>query len=112
VYALGFDFVEPQYDANVNAPFIDSTFTVTLKNGAATVNSFTFNAPNDTTAFVWVWSSVAFNRMEIRETIGGNENEFFGPFYSGTTPTVPLPPTALLLSSGLLGLLAWRKKLP
>ena len=33
-----------------------------------------------------VWSDSFFNRIEIRETIGGNGNEFFGQFYQGMTP--------------------------
>lgn len=43
--SFGFDFVEPQFDPNVNAAFIDSTFTVSLFNGANGIGSFTFNAP-------------------------------------------------------------------
>jgi len=91
VFSLGFDFVKPQTDPNVNAAFGNSTFTVTLKNGATTVDSFNFSSPSiafptDTADFVGVWSDAAFNRVEIRETVGGIDNEFFGQVYTGIAP--------------------------
>ncbi len=95
VVALGFDFVEPRFDPHVNAPFVDSTFGVTLKSGGAIVGSFFFNAPNDTAAFVGVWSALSFDRVEIREVVGDIENEFWGQFY--TTPALrsDIAPTSL-----------------
>ena len=104
VYSLGFDFVEPEFDPNINAPFVDSTFTVTMLLSGAPVDSFTFNAPNDIAAFVGMWSDSPFDRVEIRETVGGIENEFFGQFYTGTTlppSDVPVPSTVALLGTGL-----------
>jgi len=56
VHSFGFEFVEPEFDQNVNAPFVDSTFTVSLLSGGTNVDSFTFNAPNDQAAFFGVWS--------------------------------------------------------
>jgi hypothetical protein len=103
VQAFGFDFVEPQFDPNVNAAFVDSTFTVTLLQGASPVGSFTFNAPNDTAAFVGAISSVAFNSVQIRETTGGIENEFFGQFYTAATVPVPEPAGWALWLAGLAG---------
>jgi len=102
VHSLGFEFVEPQTDPMVNGPFEDSTFTVTLLSGATTVDSFSFNVPNDQAAFVGVWSSPSqgFDALQIRETTGGIGNEFFGDFYMGTQP-VPVPGAVLL---GMLGL--------
>lgn len=111
VFSLGFDFVEPERDPLVNAPFVDSTFTVTVKNGAVALFSFTFNAPNDTAAFVGVWGDQAFDRVEIRETIGDDENEFFGRVYTGPVSiSVPEPGSIALLSAGLLALAGgWRR---
>ena len=98
VHSFGFDFVEPETDPNVNATFEDSTFSVTLKNGAATVGSFSFTRPNDSAEFVGVWTDTgeAFDRVLVRETIGNNENEFFGQFYTGTAAPVPEPCTLAL----------------
>lgn len=81
--AIGFDFVEPEFDPHIFGDFVDSTFTVTLFNGATMVDSFVFNAPNDTAAFVGYRADSIFDRIEIRETIGDNENEIFGQFYLG-----------------------------
>ena len=104
VFSLGFEFVEPT-SGTVNVPpsqVVDSTFTVSLLSGATGVNSFTFNAPDDEAAFIGVWSTAdqGFDSVEIRETIGGIDNEFFGEFYLGVEP-VPLPGAVLL---GILGL--------
>jgi hypothetical protein len=110
VFSLGFDFVEPEDDPNVNEPFIDSTFGVSLFDGGSLVDSFTFNAANDIAAFVGVWGDTPFNRVEIREIDGGIDNEFFGQIYTGTTP-VPIPSTLFLLSSGFTGIFLIRRKL-
>jgi hypothetical protein len=122
VYSVGFDFVEPRLDPWVNpsgtTPFIDSTFSVTLKNGATTINSFTFSPPNDAASFFGAWSDTAFNRVEIRETTGGAENEFLGQFYTGgqvlQPAVVPEPASLVLLVSGLAAMAGfrwWRKPL-
>jgi hypothetical protein len=99
VFALGFDFAEPENDPNLgNAPPIDSSFLVTLLQGAIPVGTFTFNEPNDTAAFVGVWSDMSFDRVEIRETVGGADNEFFGQFYtSARAPGVIPEPAAILI---------------
>ena len=112
VGALGFDFVEPEFDPNANAPFVDSTFHVTLLNGVTSVGSFNFNAANDIAAFVGVRSTAAFNRVQIREltALSGGENEFYGEFYTAPAP-VPEPETyALMLAGlGLVGFAARRR---
>ena len=114
VFAVGFDFVELESDPDVSPGFVDSTFTVTLRDGVIDVGAFTFNAPNDVAAFVGAWTDVGFDTMEIRETTGTNENEIFGQFYIGTTGTTPVPEpcTMLLLGAGLAGIgLFGRKRL-
>jgi hypothetical protein len=84
VYSYGFDFVEPQFSTpNINAPFVDSTFAVSLFSNSTPVGAFTFNAPNDVAAFAGVWTDMAFNNVQIREIVGGIENEFFGEVYTG-----------------------------
>lgn len=82
--SLGFDVVEPENDYNGSGgqPFIDSTFAIRLFNGSTFVDQALFNVSNDKAAFVGVSSAGAFNRVEIREAIGGVENEYFGQFYT------------------------------
>ncbi|MCX6917531.1 MAG: hypothetical protein NT167_31600, partial [Verrucomicrobia bacterium] len=41
-------------------------------------------------AFVGVQCSEPFDRLEIRETSGGCDNEFFGEFYSGGPPALAI----------------------
>lgn len=105
VYSFGFDFVEPRFDPNLNGTFIDSTFSVTLLNGITTVGSFNFARPNDSAQFVGVWmeSGPSFNRVQIREIVGGSENEFFGQFYTGVSPTAVPEPSSLALACVAFG---------
>jgi hypothetical protein len=120
VFAMGFEFVEPSVGGGTtDTCFVsvctDSTFTVTLMNGVTPVDLFLFNAPNDVAAFVGVWSSVAFDRMVIRETIGGIDDEFWGEVYTGTTaaPTaVPEPASLLMIGTGLIGTAYLRRRKP
>jgi hypothetical protein len=91
-FSLGFDFAEPSGG-------IDSTFSITLLNGVSPVGSFTFDAPDDVGAFVGVWSDASFNRAQIRETVGGSDDEFFGHFYTGTAPL----PEPSIFALGIFG---------
>lgn len=84
-YSFGFEFVEPEHDPLINAPFLDSRFALTLKNGATIVATIPFEVPNDLLWFIGVWSDTPFTRLEIREIVGGIENEFFGRFYTGVS---------------------------
>lgn len=113
IFSFGFDFHEPTTPGeppafpnvcNTSVGCVDSTFTVTLLFSAVPVDSFSFNRPNDVLAFVGVTSSIAFDRIEIRETVGTNDNEFFGNFLIGRVQVVPEPSILALLGLGLLGL--------
>ena len=104
VFSMGFEFVEPSSptpppDGCNTGACLDSTFTVTLRNGGTFVDSFTFNALDDQAWFIGVWTDVAFDSMTIDETTGGIGNEYFNRFYAGTEP-VPEPGTLLLFGTG------------
>jgi hypothetical protein len=107
VYSLGFDFNEPSLGGQAtNTCFVavctDSTFLVTLLSGGSVVGSFTYNAPDDVAAFVGVWSTVAFDRVEIRDLTATIDDEYWGQFYTGTRSPVPEPSTVVLVGAGLL----------
>jgi hypothetical protein len=91
VYSLGFEFIEP----NATMPLwggtpVDSTYQVTLFSGITQVGQFTFNAPDDVaTAFIGVWSDTAFDRaviIDITPSPNSDDDEYFGEFFTGTTP--------------------------
>ena len=111
IYSFGFEFYEPtDADPIVADAFIDSTFEVTLKNGAIPVGSFTFNADNDVLSFVGVTSSLLFDQVEIIESVGGGENEVYGTFFTGSTQIIPEPSTLVLTVASLLGGLGLRRR--
>ena len=87
VSSLGFDFVEPR---TTIPPWggtpVNSMFQVTLFNGTTQIGQFNFDVPDDVVAFIGVHSSLAFNRAVIIDTTGNDDDEYFGQFYTGTTP--------------------------
>jgi hypothetical protein len=91
VFALGFDFVEPDSTMpDFGGTPVDSTFEVVLFAEDTEVDRFTFNAPDDELAFVGVWSDTPFDRVTIIDLTGDHDDEFFGEFYSAAIP----PPCA------------------
>jgi hypothetical protein len=98
VYALGFDFVQPDATMPVwGAPAVDSTFEVTLYDGASIVGSTQFSAiATDVPTFLGVWSDVAFSTVtiiDVTDTPFIDDDEYFGEFYTGATPAPPPGPT-------------------
>lgn len=83
-HAFGFDIVEPT--ADTYGEFIESTFTITLFSEGLQVAQFEYQPPNDSTAFVGAWADALFDRVSIRETVGGGNDEYFGHFYTGNIP--------------------------
>jgi hypothetical protein len=89
VYALGFEFVEPDLTmpAYGGTPG-DSTFEVVLYSGSTEVARASFNAPDDVVTFFGVWSSRPFDRVTIVDTTGNDDDEYFGQFFTGVIPKV------------------------
>jgi hypothetical protein len=89
VYALGFDFVEPD---QTMPPFggtpVPSTYQITLFNGPDQVGQLNFTVPHpDVAAFVGIQSNTAFDRVWIIDVTDSpfiDDNEYFGEFYTGT----------------------------
>ena len=87
VYALGFEVIEPHTTMpSWGGTPVDSTYVVTLFAGDAQVGQFTFNVSDDVVAFVGVWSTTAFDRIVIIDTSDSDDDEYFGEFFTGTTP--------------------------
>lgn len=110
--AIGFYMHEPSANLGLtadscNATCVDSTFSITLFNGLVQVGTDSVNIADDTLVFYGIQSSLPFDRVEIRETSGGIDNEFFGDFY---TAPVPEPGTWTLLALGVGVLLSRRRR--
>lgn len=101
VYAAGFDFVEPTRNKDCFATCFESTFEITVYSGATSLGTFSWQPPNDTLAFWGVWTDVPITKLSVREVVGNIDDEFFGEFYTSTTP-VPEPGTWAMLAAGLI----------
>jgi hypothetical protein len=109
VYSAGFRFHEPGSSTALidgcNTTCVNSQWSLRLMSGATLVAAVPWTFPKDQATFVGVWSDTAFNRLEIRETAGGDDNEFYGQFYTGLAAAVPEPGGAALMGAGALALL-------
>ena len=107
VASFGFQVHEPTAtgdppDATNTTAAVDSAFTVSLFSAGSLVGAAGFAPANDTLAFFGVWSSTPFDRVEVDETVGTDDNEYFGTFYTGATPApIPLPASLPILMAGL-----------
>lgn len=114
VTSFGFEIHEPsrtrQLIDGTNTPFFhDSTFTISLFQGASLVDQAMLQPANDVLVFFGLETDMAFDRVSITEDLAGstyisgnasvdmsNDNEFFGEFLIGSvSSTVPEPTSAL-----------------
>jgi len=117
VFAMGFQAHEPgaggsTVDTCRVVTCTDTTFQITIKNGATTIGTESINFPDNTLTFFGIFSDQAFDRFEVRDISNTIDDEFFGQVFTGNTAPIPEPETyAMLLAGlGLLGLAARRRK--
>lgn len=116
VSAFGMDVYEPTSSElfnGCNAVCYDSTFEIKFLSGGSggtvlDTISFAPGPDDDALSFIGFSSTSLFDRIEVRETVGGIDNEMFGNFV--TVAPVPLPAAGFLLVAGLGGLAAMRRR--
>ena len=113
VNSFGFEFYEPTATADP-ANYVDSTFEVTLFLMEEAINNFEFSPVDGVLSFFGVLSDMAFDRITIREIVGGTDDEAIARIFVGQDavleePTKTPEPGLALGSLGLLGFAAIRK---
>lgn len=103
VGSFGFFVHEPsitgqKQDGTNTSFFMESVFSLKLFSGNSEIGATSFAPENDTAVFFGLQADQTFDRIEIVETTGASENEFFGGFMSGVT-TLPRPLSRSVLSA-------------
>lgn len=110
--AIGFEMVEPTINGGAgnlidtcNATCVPSTFSFDFLYNGSSVGSVLVDLADDTLVFLGMASTEIFDEIQVREIIGGADNEFFGNFMVATaSDSVPAPAALGLLGFGLAGL--------
>lgn len=115
VAAAGFFFHEPTAPTLVDgcnvSPCVNSQFRITLRNGGGSiVGSFDWTPAKNAAVFWGVASDQPFVTMQVRETFGSDDNEFYGQVYAAMPSAVPEPATSALAIAGLLVVLLRRRR--
>jgi hypothetical protein len=112
-FSIGFNIVA------TGTPFVDSLFQVTLISAASgpdtVVDSFVASVPNETAAFIGYWSNKPIRTVIISDLAADPGDSLFGDFFIGTQSNgvpevVPEPSAIVLLTTGLVGLLRYRRR--
>lgn len=107
IFAFGLDIYEPTSTAGFNGcnvtPCVDSTFAIRFLAGTTLLDTISIAPQDNALDFIGYRSATAFDRIEVRETSGSNDNEMFGNFVtsSAALAPVPLPASGALLLAGV-----------
>lgn len=117
VDAAGFEFYEPVDPSffGCNTACVNSTYVVRVMNGSTVLEEVSLTHARGTAQFFGISSTVAFTGLRIRETVGTDDNEYYGQFFTHTAatpppPGVPEPATPWLVLASLLALAQARRR--
>lgn len=116
VFGFGMNIVEPSVGGDnfgtCDVPVCtDSTFDISVLSGGTQLAAFTVSPDDDVLSFFGVAGNMAFNKIEVREQGGQNDDELFGDFVTAAAPAaVPLPATGMLLLAGLAAMRVARRR--
>lgn len=89
---------------------VASTFTLTFFDGLTNVGNTSFVTSSfGTVEFIGFTSTVAFDRVEVRENDGASNTDEFFQFYT-TEVSIPAPGAVLIFGLGAVGLVCIRRR--